>query len=90
MIMRALSAESQAHSLADAAPGSQVLVAEILFDLVRTQCQRVGLHVGDILRCVRQDARSVRLRAQDGARVVVDRHLASFVAIELAAAPPRT
>ena len=74
------------QSLAEAPVGQWVMVCEIIFDAVRDACNEHDVCAGDFVCCEARDSQNLHVRSSGGRRFHIDRHLATFVAIERSAA----
>lgn len=77
-------------SLEDIQPGETVRIRTILFDQVREECSRVGVHAGQVVRSSLASEGYLLLELPHGARVALRRELTRFIDTEppTHAAPP--
>jgi hypothetical protein len=74
-------AQSGAYSLAAARRGDYVHVQHILFEQLREDCARLGLHEGDVVQC-RSSGAYLLLDTEQGGTIVLERDWARFIVVD--------
>jgi hypothetical protein len=69
-------------SLATIRPGETVRIRTILFDLVREECSRLGVHAGQVVRTILGSDGYLLLELPRGARVALKREWTRFIDTE--------
>ena len=59
-------------------------IHQILFDMVQQHCLELGMREGDIVRCLRKDARELEVRLATGAVRHIPNEYAWFIEVEAA------
>jgi hypothetical protein len=68
-------------SLATARAGQYLCIRRILFDQLRRDCERIGLHEGERIHCRRSLPATLLLETETHRSVVVPRDWARFISV---------
>jgi hypothetical protein len=74
------------RSLAATGTGEQVEIRRILFDTLRTLCDELDVHEGDVVKCRAGTNTQLLLETQHGRRVTLQRDWARFIQVCTASA----
>ena len=73
------------RSLAATGTGEEVEIRRILFDTLRTLCDELDVHEGDVVKCRAGTTTQLLLETQHGRRVTLQRDWARFIQVSNAA-----
>ena len=79
------SATEPLRSLAGTGTGEAVEIRHILFDTLRTLCDNLDVHEGDVVKCRAGTATQLLLETRHGRRVTLQRDWARFIQVSTAA-----
>jgi FeoA-like protein len=71
-----------AVSLLDVAAGDRVRIRTILFDLLRHECEVVGVRVGQLVHVRRRSDEDLHVELSQGGAVALRRQWAPFIEVE--------
>jgi hypothetical protein len=75
------------HSLGDSPVGQSVVIRQILFDGLRSDCERVGVREGQAFRLDEGTHSHLLLETRDGRTAKVRREWARFIEVESVGGP---
>jgi DNA-binding Xre family transcriptional regulator len=81
-----MSAASQSlRSLAATGTGEEVEIRRILFETLRSLCDKLDVHEGDVVKCRAETTTQLLLETPHGRRVTLQRDWARFIQVSSAA-----